>query len=105
MNEVLLANLFFIITGSAVLVVTAFVCLLCFHLITITKKARMMLDRAEAYGEVLMDDVNVLRDHIGGYIAKGNIFGKIINMVVGALTMGNTKRTSSRKKKDIVSEE
>lgn len=105
MNETLLANLFFIITGSAVLVVGAFLCLLCYHLIRITKKARTMLDRTEAYGEVLMDDVNALRGHIVEHIANGNIFGKILTMVVGALTMGHTKRPPPRKRKDSISEE
>ena len=96
MNELLLANLFFIITGSAVLVVGTFLCILCFHLITFMRKARAALDRMEASAEVLMDDVKTLRDRI----ANGGIFGKIVTAVVGALAHTKRERAVPRRKKE-----
>ncbi len=101
MNETLLANLFFIITGSAVLVVAAFVCVVCYHAIKIERTARKILHRVEAGTEVFIEDVRVLRDRI----ANGNIFGRIIAAVVGALTAVKKRRTSSRGKNGITNEE
>ena len=96
MNELLLANLFFIITGSAVLVVGTFLCILCFHLITFMRKARAALDRMEASAEALIDDVKTLRDRI----ANGGIFGKIVTAVVGALAHAKWERAVPRRKKE-----
>ncbi len=96
MNEILLANLFFIITGTAVLVVAAFVCFLCYHTIKIVQMARAILERVETGTEQLVDDVNALRDHL----ANGNIFGRILTAVVSAMTQSQ-QRTPSRRKKII----
>ena len=99
MNEVLLANVFFVITGSAVLVVASFVCFLCYHGIKIVKRASALLERVETSAERLADDVQAFRD----YLAKGNIFGRIITglaSVIGAVTTAKQIRTPSQKKKE-----
>ena len=106
MNEILLANLFFIITGSAVLVVATFVCIVCYHLITLTKRARAILERVETSAESLLGDVYTLRDHIADYITKGTVFGKMLTAIVRAMSVPAThKNTAPRKKKIIVNEE
>lgn len=101
MAEVLLANLFFIITGSAVLVVTAFVCIVCYHAIKIERTMRRILHRVETGAEVFLDDARAFRDHI----ANGGFFGKIVSVVMHAVTKGKRDRSSSRKMKDINNEE
>lgn len=96
MNEILLANLFFIITGSAVLVVGAFLCFVCYHIIKIVKITHTILERVETSAELLVEDMNALRDHL----ANGNIFGRILTGVIRAMTKATHARTSSQKKKD-----
>ena len=97
MSEVLLANLFFIITGSAVIVVTVFLCIACYHIVKVVRRVRKMLDRMEAGAELVMEDMRVLRDNI----ANGNIFGKIVGAIAGAFV----KPRSRRAKKEISSED
>jgi hypothetical protein len=104
MNEVLLANLFFIITGSAVLVVGAFLCFVCYHIIKIVKMARVILKRVETSTELLVDDVHAFRD----YLANGNIFGRILTgaaSVISAVTTAKQPRVPSRKKKEQTTED
>ena len=101
MNEVLLANLFFIITGSAVLVVAGFACFLCYHLAKLVKMGRAILAHIETSTAPLIDDIKTLHD----YVANGNIFGKILMMVVAALTHTSSRDTSHRTKKKVTSEE
>ena len=100
MSEVLLANLFFIITGSAVLVVAAFVCIVCYHTIKIAKAVHEILTEVETKAEAFMEDIKAFRDHV----ANGNIFGRILIAVVYAVTKGERIRSSSRKKKEINNE-
>ena len=100
MNEILLANLFFIITGSAVLVVATFLCLLCYHLIRIVQKGHTILEQLETRAELLVDDVKALRDRI----AQSTIVGRILVAIVGAVTREKPKRASHRHKKEITNE-
>lgn len=96
MNEVLLANVFFIITGSAVLVVSAFVCVVCWHAIKIECKVRALLRQIETGAEMLVEDAKAFRERL----AEGNLFGRMFAAVVGALTHITNKRAGVRKKKD-----
>ncbi len=94
MSEVLLANLFFIITGLAVLIVSGFVCVLCCYLIKVVRQARAILAKIETGTESLVDDMRALRDHI----ANGSIFGKVLATIAGAIAAQKTYRKTQRKK-------
>lgn len=96
MNEILLANLFFIITGSAVLVVSTFVCVVCFHAIKIERMARSLLHQIGTGTELLIEDAKAFRSHL----AEGNLFGRIVAAVIGALTHATAKRAGVQRKKD-----
>ena len=99
MNEILLANLFFIITGSAVLVVAAFVCVACYHAIRIEKSERSFLKQVEIGAEVLMEDAKAFRERV----AESGFFGRVLMAIIGALTHTVPKHTTSpKKKKDII---
>lgn len=64
MSEVLLANIFFMITAMAVVVFTVLVCVLVYHLIKIVRTIRRIVDRVEAGSEVLADDIEHIRDSL-----------------------------------------
>jgi hypothetical protein len=97
MNDVLLANLFFIITGSAVLVVAGFLCVVCYHAIKLVRAAKKTLDRLENGTDAFLEDVRTLRDRI----VSGQIFGKILTAIVHAMAKGRQPRSPSRKRKEI----
>ncbi len=94
MSEVLLANLFFIITGSAVLVVGAFMCVLCYHLTKVARHTRSILKKIEASAESLTDEVRVLREHI----TNGTIFGRIFGTIASAISARKSYRSPRRKR-------
>lgn len=62
MNEVLHANIFFVITSVAVVLFTLLVCVLLYHLIKITKSIRRIVERVEAGSEVLAEDIEHIRE-------------------------------------------
>ena len=101
MNDMLLTNLFFVITGAAVLVVATFVCIVCYHTIKITQKARTILERVETSAESFAHDVQALRDRI----ANGTIFSRIRRAVASAMKSTKPKRVSPPKRKPIISQE
>lgn len=95
MNEVLLANVFFIITGLAILVVAAFLSVLVYYLIRIARTMRTIMDRVESTTELFVDDARHIRDQI----ANGAITARLLAMVMQAITHVRPKRRAPRKKK------
>ncbi len=88
MSEVLLANLFFIITGVAVLVVAGFLCVLAFHAVKLTKMARRVLEKVESGAETLAEDARVLRR----YARSGNVLGRILTTTIRAVVQAARPR-------------
>ncbi len=64
MNEVLHANIFFFITGIAVIVFTALLSVALFHGIKVLKSLRRIMDRIERGTEVIADDLEQVRSYI-----------------------------------------
>jgi len=96
MNEVLLTNVFFIITGSAILVVAAFLCIALFYLIKILRTVRTILDRISSTTELFVEDARVLRDQI----ASGAIAARLFATVMSAVGRARPKRRAPRKQKE-----
>lgn len=66
MSEVLQANIFFLITGIAVIVFSALLCVALFHLIKVLKSFRRIIDRIEAGTEVIAEDMQQVRTYFTG---------------------------------------
>jgi uncharacterized protein YoxC len=66
MGEVLQTNIFFFITAAAVIILTIFLSIICFHVIKITKSVRQIVERIEEGSEVLIDDIQHVREVVGG---------------------------------------
>lgn len=64
MDEVLHANIFFFITGIAVIVFTLLLSILLFHLITFIKTLQRIADRVEAGTATLAEDFENLRTYV-----------------------------------------
>jgi hypothetical protein len=95
MSEVLQANVFFFITGIAVIVFTALLCVALYHLIKILKSVRRVMDRIEAGSEMIADDFA----HIRAYFAEESILSRIIRKIFGGDSprSGREKRSGAAK--------
>ncbi len=64
MSEVLQANIFFFITGIAVIVFTLLLSIALYHLIKILMAVRRIVDRIEEGTETIGDDIERLRTYV-----------------------------------------
>lgn len=79
MSEVLQANIFFFITGIAVIVFTLLLCIALYHLIIILKSVRRVIDRIEEGSEMIAEDFQNLRTHF----AEEGLIATILRAVRG----------------------
>lgn len=91
MNEILHANIFFIIASIATVVFCIMTCVILFHLIKIVRTLRSIIERVELASEVVAEDVSQVRD----FIANGSMLSRIFNFVSGS----STNRRSGRRRK------
>ncbi len=99
MSEVLHANIFFFITGIAVIVFTMLLCIVLYHVIKILKSVRKVIDRIEAGSEVIAEDLQSFR----AYFAEQSIIARVIRAMMGnSRTAGSSvKRPASSPKKEV----
>ena len=79
MSEVLHANVFFFITGIAVIVFTSLLCVVLFQSIRILQSIRRIMLRVEHTTNTFGDDIERIRDHM----ASGGVIGKLIHFLFG----------------------
>lgn len=72
MNEVLHANIFFLITSIAVILATLLICIALYHGIKILQAIRRIVERVDASSEMIVEDVEQLRSYVlgGGLVAQ-----------------------------------
>lgn len=92
MNEVLHANIFFVITSIAVVLFTILVCLVLYHVLKIVKAVRRIVDRVEAGSEVIAEDLENLRDNLNP--------AKLIGLVMSWMPNARPRRRTRRKSDD-----
>jgi hypothetical protein len=92
MSEVLQTNIFFLITGIAVIICSALVCVLLFHLIKVARKVRRLIDSVEAGAEVIAEDIQQLRT----FFSNGGFIARLVRMFAGKSTRGGARRTSAK---------
>lgn len=95
MNDILLTNIFFIITGTAVLIITALLGVVLFHAIKIIRTVRKILEKIDAGSETIADDLSRLRE----YFIERSFFSMILGKVFGA-TRGVRRKKSTRTKNE-----
>ena len=95
MNEVLHANIFFFITGIAVIVFTSLLCVALFHGIKVLKSLRRVMDRVEEGAEIIAEDMQDIRS----YFTSDGLLRLLINKVTGSSRSKGTGTTSKRTEK------
>ena len=84
MNEILHANIFFMIASLGVLVLTVLACVLLYHLVKVARSIRRIVERVELGSEVLADDIENIRETLNP--------ARLITMVMSYLPGMNPKR-------------
>ena len=87
MNEVLHANIFFVIASVATVVFCIFSCLILYHILKIVRLVRAIVERIEAGSGVIAEDVAQVRLWV-----RDNIFARVLGMMAGRRTRGTRKR-------------
>ncbi len=72
MNEILHANIFFVIASIGTVVFLVLISIILFHVIKIIKSVRRIIEKIEAGTEVLASDVSNFRSQIinGGFLSR-----------------------------------
>ena len=97
MNEILHANIFFFITGVAVIIFTALLCVALFHGIKVLRSLRRIIDRIEAGTEVIAEDI----DNIRAYFSEEGFISRLIQTIMGTSRKNSTReRSRSRSKRN-----
>ncbi len=95
MNEVLHANIFFVITSIAVIVFTLLLSIALFHLIKILKTMRRIVDRIDEGTETIREDFEQLRT----YVTEESFLARFFKAATrGRSSTSGTRRESERKK-------
>lgn len=100
MSETLLANLFFIITGSAIIAVGVLLCVVLYQVLKVVKLVRGTMERIHTSTELIVEDVKALHQQI----ADGSVVGRVFAALISGAAR-TTKRRTTRKKKDVTNEE
>ena len=88
MDEILHANIFFIITSVATVIFCILTSLILWQVLKLTKSLRRIVERIEAGSEQLAEDVA----HARQFVVQGGIFSKMIGMIMGAMAGSQRKR-------------
>ncbi len=92
MNEVLHANIFFIIASVATVIFFILVCFIIYQVYKIMKLVRSVMERVESTSEILAGDIAQIRE----MMANGGWFGRLINFILGAASTGSRRKKKSR---------
>lgn len=92
MDEVLHANIFFFITGIAVIIFSSLLCVALFHVIKVLKSLRRIVDRIEEGTEVIAEDMQNIR----AYFTEDGFVRRLTTSLMGS---GSSKAKKADKKK------
>jgi hypothetical protein len=90
MNEILQANIFFLIASIATVCFCILVCFILYQVIKIMQLVRSILERIEAGSEVLASDLA----HIRMFFSEDGFLSRVLNMFGG----NSAPKTPRRKK-------
>lgn len=92
MNEVLHANIFFVIASVATVIFFTLVCFVVYQVYKIMKLIRSVMEKVESTSEILAGDIA----HIREMLANGGLFGRLINFILGAVSTQSRRKNKSR---------
>lgn len=95
MSEVLHANVFFFITGIAVIIISAVLCVLLYHLIRALRSIRRILSRIEHGTEVVAEDLQGIR----AQFKRGGLIGGLLSVLGSFRNVTSEKEKPAKKSK------
>ena len=81
MNEILHANIFFIITSMATVIFSLIASLILWQIFKLVKSLRKIVERLEAGSEQMANDIAGARQ----FVVQGGIFTKMVGMMMGMM--------------------
>lgn len=94
MNEILHANVFFVIASIATVIFCVLISVALYHVIKILRSVRSIFERIEAGSEAIAQDVAQLR----AAVANGGFISRLFQFIMG--TMGGGRRRKRRAHKE-----
>lgn len=95
MSEVLHADIFFFITGIAVIVCSAILCVVLFHAIKVLTALRRIIDRIEAGTEIIAEDMHNLRT----FFTEEGFVHRLITTLTSSVRRKSTHSSKSKSEK------
>jgi hypothetical protein len=92
MSEVLHADIFFFITGIAVIVCSAILCVALFHAIKVLKSMRRIMARIEEGTEVIAEDMH----HVREFFTQEGFLARLFATLTGGIRRGGSRSQRSR---------
>jgi uncharacterized protein (UPF0335 family) len=92
MNEILHANIFFIIASIATVMFCVLTCIILFHVIKIVRSIRSIIERIEEGSEVIAQDVA----HVRELVTSGGLMAKAAKFVMGLSKTARKKRKTNK---------
>jgi len=92
MSEVLHADIFFFITGIAVIVCSAILCVALFHAIKVLKSLRRIMRRVEEETEVIVEDMHQVRE----FFTQEGFVARVFAALTGSAKRAGTRTTRTR---------
>ncbi len=77
MNEVLHANIFFVIASVATIAFAILVCIALYHVVRILVAVRTIVERIAAGSDMIAEDISAMRD----FVTSGSLVTYIISLV------------------------
>lgn len=90
MNEILHANIFFIITSIATVIFSLIASLILWQMFKLAKSLRRIVERIEEGSEQLASDVASARQ----FIVQGGIFSKMVGILMGMMARSQRRDRS-----------
>jgi cobalamin biosynthesis protein CobD/CbiB len=89
MNEILHANIFFLIASIATVIFCILTAIILYQVIKITQAIRAILERIEEGSEKIAQDVA----HVRSLVSNGGVVSRMITFMVGASGVGRRSRS------------
>lgn len=97
MNEILHANIFFFITGIAVIICGSLLCVALFHGIKALKTFRRIVERIEAETESIAEDIGSVRAYFSGEGLLRRLLAKLMGTSRAEKDGSRSKKSAKRK--------
>jgi hypothetical protein len=92
MNEILHANIFFVIASIASVIFCILTSIILYHVMKIMRSIRSIIERIEAGSEVIAEDFA----HVRELIAGGGILSRAFQFIMGVTRGGSSSRSKRR---------